>query len=269
MIRRAVPDRFDRLTGIGRTEPFRVVVRTNDEIEHDCVMKISKGRECSVEGLAFELLGALLASDLGLPTCEPFLVSLDEAFISTIPDTALKSRMENSSKIAFGSKHAGNQWRKWERMDRLVGSQLERALGVIAFDAFIANNDRRPRNSNLLVKDLEWRLIDHEGAFRFHMMISPKCEPWKAGNLELLRNYGGDSEHIFTRQLAKKHSELNFTVIGPLWEDLSDARIAQYDALLPEEWDSVRPNFDQAITHIKRVRDNIGLCIDELKRVLS
>ncbi|MGV2101281.1 HipA family kinase [Rhizobium sp. 21-4511-3d] len=241
---------------------------TDDGDEHDVVMKISNGPECTIEGLANEMLGSLLAADLELPVNEPFLVRIDDEFVSSVSNEAIRQRMRGSSQVAFASKHAGKQWRRWGPSDRISDSQIGLALSILTFDACIANSDRSPANSNMLVKDQLWRLIDHESAFGFRMKVFPRCEPWKSGNLELLKRYGTDSEHIFAKQLAK-NSDLAFEAIQAKWEGLSDIRIAQYDATLPAEWSEVRPILTEALDHIKKVRDQIGSCVTELRRVLS
>ncbi|CAH1666264.1 MULTISPECIES: HipA family kinase [unclassified Chelatococcus] len=243
-------------------------VFTQDDAEHEVFVKVSSGKECSVEGLMNEMLGALLASDLGLPVNEPFFVELDPDFIQSVVRPEIRTRLSASCPLAFASKAAGQQWRRWIASDKIVESQVELALGVIAFDGFIANNDRGPRNSNLLVRDLDWRVIDHETAFGFRTKLFPRCEPWKLGNLALLCRYGQDSEHIFARLLAGR-DDLDFPALRARWSALSDARLAQYEATLPEEWEVVRPNLAEAIRHLKQVRDNIDLCLAELKRVLT
>lgn len=268
MIRRALPQRFDRETENGRTEPLRVSVVTDDDVEHEVVMKLSAGRECSVEGLMNEMLGSLLAADLGLPVNEPFFVELDTDFTQSVVRTDIRDRMKNSCTVAFASEVAGSQWRRWIPSDKLASSQIEMATSVLAFDGFIANGDRSPRNSNLLVKDMSWRLIDHESAFGFRMRLFPKCEPWKQGNLEMMKRYGQDSEHVFAKQLCGRR-DLLFDRVRDLWSGLSDARFAQYDTILPTEWEECRPILAEAIRHLKQVRDNIEACLKELERVLS
>jgi hypothetical protein len=267
MIRLATPLRFDRKTENGRTEPLRITVSTDDGIEQDVVMKIAEGPQVTIENLANEMLGSLLAADLGLPLNEPFFVALDNDFIQAISEPTVRNRLTAACKLGFASKDAGKQWRRWIATDRVASSQREVALATFAFDAFIANNDRSPKNPNLLVRGADWRLIDHEAAFSFRMKIAPRCRPWQMGNLNLLRNCGADSEHVFAAHLAGR-GELDFNYIATKWADLSDARVAQYGATLPEEWDTVRPQFDEAIDHLKLVRDRIDLCIAELKRVL-
>lgn len=268
MIREAEVTRFDRLAENGRTKPLRVAVLSADGMEHEVVLKVSAGSECSIEGLTNEMLSSLLAADLGLPVCESFLVSLDRQLIFSIPDSAVRDRLTTSSPVAFGSKHAGNQWRRWLPSDKLAVGQIDRALSVLAFDAFIGNSDRSPRNSNMLVKDQEWRLIDHEGGFGFRLKLFPPCKPWVPGNLELMRRNGEDSEHIFAKQLSRRQ-ERSYAHIRDKWVGLSDARIAQYGAALPKEWKQAHPFFVEALDHLKRVRDQIDLCLREVERVLS
>jgi hypothetical protein len=66
MIRRATAIGFARIAELGRTMPLRVTVLTEDGAEHEVVMKISSGIELGVEGLLNEMLGSLIAADLGL-----------------------------------------------------------------------------------------------------------------------------------------------------------------------------------------------------------
>lgn len=268
MIRHAHPLRFDRVAESGRTEPLRVAVETADGVEHDVIMKASANRETTVESLANEMLGSLLASDLGLPVTEPLFIDLDAAFIAAIAHDHIRDRLQQSSSVAFASVVAGQQWRRWMSSDKLIADQIGMALGIVGFDAFVANSDRSPNNPNLLVRDLEWRLIDHEGAFGFRMKLFPPCQPWVLGNLDLIKLYGQPCEHVFARQLIGR-DDLDFSEVRARWSGLSDARLAQYDATLPEEWAAVRPNLAEALDHIRKVRDSIDLCIDELKRVLS
>ncbi len=117
------------------------------------------------------------------------------------------------------------------------------------------------------VRDREWRLIDHESAFGFRMKRFPPCEPWKLGNLNLLKHHGQPSEHVFARHLSGRQ-DLDFNALRARWADLSEARLAQYDATLPDEWSAVRLILAEALEHLRRVRDRIDLCLGELRRVL-
>jgi hypothetical protein len=183
MIRRAVAVRFDRPAEAGRTRPILAVVETSDGVEHEVYLKASGAPDLGVEGLANEAIAALLAADLSLPITEPFLVDLGPGWIQSIPDPTTRGMLTNSSPVAFASKSAGVQWRPWTRSDRLSNNQMANALAIFFFDALIQNDDRRPDNPNLLVKGSEFRIIDHELAFRLRLKLFPPPEPWRVGSM--------------------------------------------------------------------------------------
>lgn len=269
MIRRASAIRFNRKAESGRTEPLRATVVTDDaDEERDVILKVSAAKESSIESLSNEMLGAMLAADLGLPVAEPLLVFIDEDFIASIPVADVRVRLQASSRVAFAASDLGKQWRRWQSSDRLKQVQYGSALAVLAFDAFVGNSDRSPHNPNLMVKGDDWRLIDHEAAFSFRLKLFPRCQPWVLGNLHGICAAGADSEHVFAAGLMGK-SGLDFGAVQAAWSDLSDVRLSQYDAVLPEEWEEARPYLAEAIGHLRHVRDNVDLCLTELKRVLS
>jgi hypothetical protein len=263
MIRRAIPIRFDRVADAGRNRPLLVTVETTDGAEHEVFLKFSGRPELGVDGLANELLAVCLAGDLGLPVNEPFLVELTPEWIAAIPDADLRETLEQSVPLAFASKSAGPQWRIWSTADTLNALRHPMALQIFAFDAYIENDDRRPGNPNCLVRGNSFRIIDHELAFRINQKLFPKPEPWRAGYLE--RFIGADG-HIFGNGLRSRNHDL-----GPIrgtWSGLSDARVEEYRGLLPAEWESGRPAWDAALTHLRTVRDRIEHCIAELERAL-
>jgi hypothetical protein len=91
--------------------------------------------------------------------------------------------------------------------------------------------------------------------------------PWLLGNLSPMGRRGADSEHLFFDPLSGRQN-LDVQGVAAAWTDLSDARLAAYDALLPDAWAESRPAVLQAIGHLRSVRDRIGDCLSELRRVL-
>lgn len=177
MISYAAAVRYDGESGAGRNKPLRVVVETDDGIEHEVFLKPSGRPELSVTGLANEALAACIAGKVGLPVCRPFFVELSPVWIASIPDVALREVLERSSPIGFGSTAAGVGWRQWSAEDVLTSSRRKMALEIFAFDAFLENPDRKPSNPNLLVKGDEFRVIDHELAL-FVRGLFPPPRPW-------------------------------------------------------------------------------------------
>jgi hypothetical protein len=117
---------------------------TDDGVEHEAVMKISTGMELGTEALMNEMLGSLLAADVGLAVQVPFFVQLSTEFCDSIPFPAIKSRLTSSCPLAFACLDAGKKWRGWNATDRISPAQEAAAVSIMAFDAFTGNSDRRP-----------------------------------------------------------------------------------------------------------------------------
>lgn len=270
MIERAYAIRYDGRVEQGRTSPLRVHVDTEDRTGADTVLKATVEPHLGVEGLVNEMLGALLAGDLDLPTPKPYFVELSPEFIESVPDDDVRHRLAAASPLAFASTDAGSQWRRWAAADRLAPESRSLALRILAFDAFTGNPDRSPSNPNLLINKAEPRmlLIDHECAFGIRMRLFPRLTPWVLGNLAPLSARGADSEHLFYAPLSGL-ADLDFEAVAEGWNGLSDARFGAYDALLPEEWEAVRPALTDALDHLRQIQANMDGCLAELRRVLA
>ncbi len=262
--------RYDGEVEQGRTSPLRVHVETEAGESADVILKATSEPHLPIEGLVNEMLGALLAGDLGLPTPKPYFVDISQAFIDSIPSELVRTRLSSACPLAFGSTDAGAQWRKWNATDHLTAQNADLALQILAFDAFIGNPDRSPKNPNLLTNKSDPRLIliDHECAFGVRMKLFPKLTPWVIGNLSPLTVRGSDSEHLFQSALAGK-TDLDFDAIATGWNGLSDVRFGAYDALLPALWEVARPALQDAFTYFRDLRNNMPACIAELRRILQ
>lgn len=267
MLKRAEVVRFDQEIRYGRNRPVLVGVETECGDQRDVFVKLSARCELGIEALANEAIAAMLAGDLGLPLTEPLLVKIDGDWLEALPaeHAELKQDVLASSPLAFGSTYAGPQWVGWTADDIVPKCLRQTALEILAFDAFVENDDRRSDNPNLLRRGDELRIIDHELAFILRTKLFPPPHPWVTGNLDRLARPGG---HIFMRSLKGK-PDLSYEGIRAGWNALSDARFAQYEDALPDEWDSVRDPMEAALIHVQHIRDRIDLCVDELDRVLS
>lgn len=177
MIETAQAVRYSGEVEQGRTGPLRVFVETADASKIEVILKATHSHQLTIEGLANEMLGSLLAGDPGLPTPKPLFVELSPEFIATIPDDDVRARLAAACPVAFGSTHAGPQWRRWQPIDRT--DQFDLALALFAFDAFIGNPDRSPSNPNLLRRKTDGSLlvIDHETAFGIRLKLFPPVTP--------------------------------------------------------------------------------------------
>lgn len=268
MIRRGAAVRFDRLAEGGRNEPLRVLVEIEEDgSEVEVFLKPSGRPEMGIEGMSNELLAACIAGHLGLPVCEPIVVELSSDWIASVPQPSLRDMLGRSCPIAFGSKSAGEGWRRWTPDDRVIGDRRPVALATFAFDAFIENNDRLVRNPNLLVRGDRLRIIDHELSFRLRMLLLPRPEPWREGYLARHVAPGADG-HVFGG-LLRGDRYIDVPALRPAWASLSDDVLSDYGACIPAEWGAAAGAVADALTHLKRVRDRIDECLAEVQRALT
>lgn len=265
MIRSAELIRFDKLATSGRNKPLRVAVETNDGAEHEVVMKPAGWKELTIKSVVLEAIASAVAGLVEAPVCEPFFVNCAPEMIAAIQDADIQNKLQQCAWPAFGSKHAGKQWRLWTTGDLITPERKKNALSIFALDAFIDNPDRRWKNPNLLVKDSALRAIDHELAFGFTELIVKPAPPWEENSLEWLT--AGDQENVLHGPL-KKAENLDFHTVQTAWAGLADEDLNAILECLPEAWGSVAPLANTVIERVKDVRDNIDACIDELKRVL-
>jgi len=210
-----------------------------------------------------EALAALLASDLDLPVPEPFLVLLDEDFINSVTDSAAADQMRRSNRVAFGSKQLPPGYTTWPQGKSIPRDVLTLAAEIFAFDALIANDDRRMDNPNCLFRGSSVAIFDHEMAF-FTEGIVGWIPPWERGGLEHLR---GPGRHLFGDQLRSK--ALNLDRLAGAWLAVSDSRLEEYFDALPDEWSEADVQAERALTHVAMVRDNIEAALNEVRRVLA
>ncbi len=174
-----------------------------------------------------------------------------------------RKKVEESSRVAFGSRSAVGQFCIWSPGNAISDAMLPVAASIFVFDGVIQNPDRRSDNPNCLVRGDELRIFDHELAFS-HGLVLGWTPPWTLGGLKAMEINGN---HIFRAGL--KGRSIDFGPIRTAWTALSDARIADYERALPAEWIDVASAAASATKLIRDARDNIDAVLEEVKRVLS
>lgn len=132
------------------------------------VAKLS-GIDTGVTGLVRELIGSLMAQELGLMTPMPAIIEVDPAIAELIShkDSAVAEIVRRSGGLNFGSQVLVGGYGVWP-INKSVPAALRQSVSeIFAFDALVQNPDRRVDNQNLLCKGDEIFLIDHELAFSF------------------------------------------------------------------------------------------------------
>lgn len=258
---------FNQIMTSGRTTPLLLTCEKPDGSPVDAVVKFATGRHCTTSSLCAELIASQLAADLGLSTPTPMLVQWEELFTDSLVDRHARSIVEASRPPAFGSTLVTNGFNSWSTGGKLHGTEVrQRALEIFFFDVLIGNSDRGGLKPNILARGDEFRVIDHELAFRDYALLIKPPAPWSLGGFNGMMTPGA---HIFATQLANGSEPLDFEPIHAAWSHLSDRQIEAYEAALPEEWKDGHGLLAFAIERIKACRDNIDQCVNECRRALN
>jgi len=263
MLSQVTAVRFDGRAKSGRTIPCRLTCEAADRAEVEVVAKLSAGCDRKVTALVMETIAAMLAADLDLPVPEPFLVSLEPEFIAGLPDETVADMARRSNPVAFGSKHLPPGYTSWPVGKAIPKDAMATAAEIFAFDALIANDDRRPVNPNCLFSGASLAIYDHEMAFFTEGIIGWQ-PPWVIGSLQSFKQ---TRRHLFSEQLCGK--TVNFDRLAGAWLAVTDERLAAYRAALPDAWNSASQHADQALLYIGQARDNIEAALQEVRRVIS
>jgi hypothetical protein len=263
MLARLVAQRFDKRMGSGRTWPCLLACDVGGDSDIEVVAKFSAGCDRGIGGLVAEALGAMLAADLDLPVPEPYLVVFDGDFVDTIPaeQAAVAERLRRSARIAFGSKKLPPGFSVFPSGKTVPVASRQQAAEIFAFDCLVANPDRRPNNPNLLYDGRSFAIFDHELAFMTEGIIGWQ-PPWAAGSLQI----SGHTHILFT---ALSGRAIDLSRLQGAWEALSDSRFAEYEAVLPPEWQDDNGVAAGILAYLHNVRDNIRPALAEVVRVLA
>jgi hypothetical protein len=190
-----------------------------------------RGAGQGVRALIAELIGGEIARVLGLPMPEIVFVELDAALAMTEPDPEIQELIRAS---------AGRNL----ALDYLPGSIMfdaaiqqpnaELASKIVWFDAYTANMDRTPRNTNMLLWHKNLWLIDHGAALYFQhnweTFASNTANPFKLISQHVLLPFATDIEKVDEEFLAKLTPEILNEIV----------------ALIPDEW-LEKPDTDRKI----------------------
>lgn len=272
MLRIVTAHQFIKRMGTGKTRPCligctEIMADLEDESEEagpaevELVVKFSDGCEAKKQGLVAEALAAALAADLDLPVPQPFLVQVDPDFVASIPDAEIKALAGRSVEWAFGSEKLPPQYSTIMTDIALPQALLPTAGEIIAFDAMIANPDRRVKNPNCLSNSRSLAIYDHELAFQTEGVLFWK-PPW-----EEVTFAPGDQRHVFLDMV--KGEKIDFSRLRGALEAITPERIDDYRASLPEEWGREDAATERMVAYIKQLREHSAAVIQKITTALS
>lgn len=258
MLKKLLASRLERKMSTGRTKPCLITCEGTVAGDEDIqlVVKFSAGCHEKEKNLALEAIAAMLAADLELPVPEPFLVEIDEDFISSILDGELRRHIQGSNRIAFGSRLLPQGFALWVKDGKVPKELTHTAAEVFLFDAIIANADRRPDRPNCLTTGNEIAIFDHEMSFTMHQELFWKA-PWQENGFDRIAEPGN---HIFAPPFfEEKPVELHR--FKDAWSALPPSRFEEYCQALPPEWAIDNDFLEGIVSHLKEIQSNIDTVV--------
>ncbi len=244
----------------GRTAPCVLLCYDeNGNSAGEFVVKLKGNIETGAAGLLRELLGSLLADELGLKTPGPAIVRVTKELADAITDQRVSESIRQSEGLNYGSKNLTGGYYTWPDDKTIPPSLMQAACDIFIFDALIQNPDRRRSKSNMLWKSDELVVIDHEMAFSFLLALFPSAIPW------LLKDQPYLDKHIFYRHL--RHGEINLAGITNAIESITSLFWEEAEAGIPNEW--LGTEFARIFEHIESIRAHLEEFMNEIKRILQ
>lgn len=253
---------FVRRAGNGRTMPAFIVAEDMLGNDFELVAKLPSKCFEGVGSLVAEVLGAILAADLGLCVPEPSFVYLSEGFLDSVPDPDWQAAARAGCPLVFGSRQIVGGFHTWPVGATVSAEMVSSVAAAFLFDCAVQNSDRRPENPNCLRRADQFYLIDHELCFPSLIIGHPN--PWAAGGLA---NFHPAGVQIFADALRTK--AVDWEPIRRQWEGLSDEQIDAYARAIPVEWAQGQGVAQRALRQIKQARDNVAGIIAEAQRILT
>jgi hypothetical protein len=173
------------------------------------------------KALIAELIGGLLAKEMGLNMPEIVFMNLDDSFSKTEPDEEIQDLLKFSVGLNLGL-HFLSGAITYDPLVSIADSLS--ASKVVLLDSIITNIDRTAKNTNLLNWKNELWLIDHGASLYFH-------HNWNNWESHLTRTFPNIKDHVLLQRA--EHLEEAASAIK---QAIDRDKITTIVSLIPEEW---------------------------------
>jgi hypothetical protein len=254
---------FQRSFDTGTTKPAVFVCedeRGNSVGEY--VVKTSDNAHGFGTGaLLREIVGSCIATELDLNTPEPAIIVIEEGLSSAISEPPVAETIRKSVGKNFGSRYLSGGYIAWPNDGPIVPDLRSQTTDIFVFDTLIQNPDRRRGKPNLLWKDNELVVIDHEMAFAFliPMLIAVDDHQWLTKFQPYLR------DHIFYRHLC--HTKVDLDRISLAVEDINNDFWVHLESIIPDEWKG--EELTGIRRHVESIQQHLDEFMDDIRRYLS
>ena len=180
-----------------------------------------RGAGQGVKALIAELIGGEVARTLGLKVPEIVFANLDVAFGRAEPDEEIQDLLKASVGLNLALHYLSGAI-TFDPAVTVIAPKL--ASQIVWLDCLIANVDRTPRNTNMLLWHKELWLIDHGAALYFH-------HSWQNWEEQARRPFMQVKDHVLLPYATELEAvDVEFRSI------LTKEKIEEIVALIPESW---------------------------------
>lgn len=164
----------------GITQPVIVRGRDAEGQEETLYLKTLAGYADRPQAAGVELFTTLLARRLRLKAPEPVLVEVPVNAGRLVHDAPAHAALMNRSPgLNFATVALGNDWKVWLPEMRLWNFPQEALGDILAFDGLVQHTDREAANPNLMWKEAEVAVLDHEKVFGHLGRANDARRPWR------------------------------------------------------------------------------------------
>lgn len=257
---------FHRRMGSGRNGAVLLSARGADDVSVLCVVKppgLTDNPALHPVPSLLEWLGATIGRALSVVVPASFKVLITEDFANSVKETGVVAGLKQSVGAAvYGSQHLVAQ--PMTNGGHLDPSLRGAAAGVLAFDVFVHNIDRRLTNPNLLTQRAALVAIDHGDAFSFLYPVLFAPDPVSDHLPTVLR------EHACV-PAVRAWNRLSFEEFRRLLAGLTDERLEQIQLATPAEWREgpASGKLELVVDTLRRRRDAVDTWLPEVERWLQ
>lgn len=246
--------RFERAMSAGRTRPVLLDCTKGTKARRQRARFVTKGLglpEINEFSLAHELVGARLASALGLAAPASSVIVISPAFLEAIGRDLADAGVRLEPGLAGGSEFIPNL-NPFPPRAQLSEDEIAEAAAIYAFDLLTQNPDRSLVSPNCGRAGRRLVPYDFESAFSFRLAVL-KADPWRVGHLPFAR------QHLFYQ--AVRTAQVDWPAILQGFSAAPVRTVTDLCSTIPEPWTGVG---QEILAHVASVLDHWPLFEQEV-----
>lgn len=166
----------------GHSKPWVVSVNTKKGLK-PFVVKLYRTIDITARNkMTAEIFGCLLAKEFDLPTPEPAIIEFSEEFRMTLSKKSEEILNLLDERAKFGTEYYEGSFLFAPQIPIDEANNIIPTDTLYAFDYFICNRDRTQNKPNLLIKEGQGILIDHEMALEINQQTFSNLNEGKWDN---------------------------------------------------------------------------------------